>query len=193
MSRTLLALMVPEAEPLVGDLRARLDPAAALGLGAHITLVYPFLDSERITPAVADRLRTVAASRRPLAFQLDAVRMFPSTVWLAPSPATEIGSLAAALQLAFPERPRRDREFPEYVPHVSVAREVRRDRQAIAATLEERLHANGPLRCSVHHVHVMERAPDGWRTRLVVDLGGAPASSRAEREPGEGAVSRGTR
>ncbi|HEY4293008.1 2'-5' RNA ligase family protein [Luteibacter sp.] len=172
MSRTLLALMVPEAEPLVGDLRARLDPAAKLGLGAHITLVYPFLDSERITHAVADRLRTVAAARQPLAFHLDAVRMFPSTVWLAPSPAAAIGSLAAALQLAFPERPRRDREFPDYVPHVSVAREVRRDRGAIAATLEERLHASGPVPCMVRHVHVMERAPEGWQTRLVVELGG---------------------
>lgn len=174
MSRTLLALMVPEAEPLIGDLRARLDPAAKLGLGAHITLVYPFLDSERITPAVTDRLRTVAAARRPLAFRLDAVRMFPSTVWLAPSPAAAIGSLAAALQLAFPERPRRDREFPEYVPHVSVARDVRRDRDAIAAVVEERLHASGPVSCLARQVYVMERAVEGWTERLVVNLGGAP-------------------
>jgi 2'-5' RNA ligase len=173
MSRTLLALMVPEAEPLVGDLRARLDPAAKLGLGAHITLVYPFLDSERITPAVADRLRTVAAARQPLAFRLDAVRMFPSTVWLAPSPTAAIGLLAAALQLAFPERPRRDREFPDYVPHVSVARDVRRDREAIAGALEERLHANGPVACVARHVHVMERASEGWRTLLIAGLGGA--------------------
>ncbi|MGN6092682.1 MAG: 2'-5' RNA ligase family protein [Luteibacter jiangsuensis] len=177
MSRTLLALMVPEAEPLIGDLRARLDPAAPLGLASHITLVYPFLDSERITPAVEERLRTVAAARQPLAFHLDAVRMFPSTVWLAPSPSAGIAALAAALQLAFPERPRRDREFPEYIPHVSVARDVRRDREAIAAALGERLHANGPVACVAGQVHAMERAPDGWKTRLVVTLGGAPTDS----------------
>ncbi len=171
MSRTLLALMVSEAEPLVGDLRARLDPAAKKGLGAHITLVYPFLDSEHITPAIEERLRTVAAVRQPLSFHLDAVRMFPSTVWLAPSPVEAIASLAAALRLAFPESPRRDREFPDYVPHVSVARDVRRDRDAIAATVQERLHAHGPVSCVVRQVHAMERGPDGWKTRLIAELG----------------------
>lgn len=45
MSRTLLALMVPQAEPLVGEMRARLDPSARRGLGAHITLGYPWLAS----------------------------------------------------------------------------------------------------------------------------------------------------
>lgn len=112
MSRTLLALMVSEAEPLVGDLRARLDPAAKKGLGAHITLVYPFLDSEHITPAIEERLRTVAAVRQPLSFHLDAVRMFPSTVWLAPSPVEAIASLAAALRLAFPNRRAGTANFP---------------------------------------------------------------------------------
>lgn len=172
MSRTLLALMVPEAEPLVGDLRARLDPAAKKGLGAHITLVYPFLDGELVAPAVEERLHSVAAVRQPLSFQLDAVCLFPSTVWLAPSPVAAIASLATALRLAFPEAPRRDRDFPDYVPHVSVARNVRRDREGIAATLRERLHAHGPVPCVARRVHLLEREPEGWRTRLVVELGG---------------------
>src|ERR1700754_363460 len=172
MSRTLLALLVPEAEPVVGDLRDRLDPAAKLGLGAHITLVYPFLDSDAITPAAIARLREVALAHAAPAFELATVRTFPSTVWLEPSPSSAIVSLATALERAFPERPRHGREFPDFVPHVSVARNMRRDRDAVIATLEERLHSGRPVACLPRHVHVMQREPGAWRTRVAVPLGG---------------------
>jgi 2'-5' RNA ligase len=171
MSRTLLALMVPEAEPLVGDLRARLDPAAQRGLGAHITLVYPFVDSDNVDDVALERLRGVARAHAPPSFQLDSVRTFPSTVWLKPSPGDAIVALAAALEAAFPERPRDGRTFPDYVPHLSVARNVRGDRAIIVTTLEDRLHASGPIPCTCRHVHVMQRASGAWRNLVSVPLG----------------------
>jgi 2'-5' RNA ligase len=171
MSRTLLALMVPEAEPLVGDLRARLDPAAQRGLGAHITLVYPFVDSEAIDEAAIERLHEVARVHAPPSFRLDSVQAFPSTVWLKPSPGDAIVALAAALETAFPERPRDGRVFPDYVPHLSVARNVRGDRAVIVTTLEDRLHASGSIPCVCRHVHVMRRASDAWHSLVSVPLG----------------------
>lgn len=163
--------MVPEAEPLVGDLRARLDPAARRGLGAHITLVYPFVDSDAIDDVAIERLRDVARVHAPPSFHLDSVRTFPSTVWLKPSPGDAIAALAAALEAAFPERPRGGRVFPDYVPHLSVARNVRGDRAAIVTTLADRLHASGPIRCTCRHVHVMQRSSDAWRSFSSVPLG----------------------
>jgi 2'-5' RNA ligase len=170
MSRTLLALMVPEAERMVGDLRARLDPAARLGLGAHITLVYPFLDSGAIHPDTVERLRAIARAHAPPSFRLDAVGTFPSTVWLRPTPAEAIAELASALETAFPERPRNGREFPVYVPHLSVARNVRGDCAAVVATLENRMRSCGPIACTCRQVHVMERASGQWSTRLSIPL-----------------------
>jgi len=41
-----LVVLVPEAGALVGRLRQRYDPSAAVGMPAHITLNYPFLPSE---------------------------------------------------------------------------------------------------------------------------------------------------
>lgn len=171
MSRTLLALMVPEAEPMVGDLRARLDPAAQMGLGAHITLVYPFVDSGTIDEEAMERLRDVARAHASPSFYLDSVRTFPSTVWLGPSPGDAIVALAAALEAAFPERPRDGRAFPDYVPHLSVARNVRGDRAVIVTTLEDRLHASGPIPCVCRHLHVMQRASGAWRSLVSVPLG----------------------
>lgn len=164
MSRTLLALLVPDAEPLVGDLRMRLDPAARLGLGAHVTLLYPFHDTNDIDPLCLARLDTLVASHPPLRFRLAETGTFPSTVWLAPSPAEGMAALAAALEKAFPGRPQpqRGRASGHFVPHLSVARNVRRleERQAIEAVMRERLAR--PVECFCDRVHVMARTAGGW-------------------------------
>jgi 2'-5' RNA ligase len=171
MSRTLLALMVPEAESLVGDTRASLDPSARLGLGAHITLVYPWLDSTDVTDEALIRLRRTVARHAALSFELDRVDTFPSTVWLAPSPSEAIESLAASLEAAFQEKPRVGPDFERYVPHVSVARNVRKDRDNILAALHDRLHIHGPVECLCKDVHVMERDTAGWRVLASLPLG----------------------
>lgn len=163
--------MVPEAEPLVGDTRARLDPSARLGLGAHITLVYPWLDSADLTDEALGLLRGLVASHAVLSFRLDRVETFPSTVWLAPSPIEAIASLAASLEAAFPERPRIGPGFDRYVPHLSVARNVRKGRDNVAAALHDRLHIHGPVECLCKDVHVMERGAAGWRVFAGLPLG----------------------
>ena len=162
MTRTLLALLVPEAESLVGDMRARLDPSARLGLGAHITLVYPWLESADVTDESLGLLRGLVASHAALSFRLDRVDTFPSTVWLAPSPIESIVSLAASLDTAFPERPRIGADYERYVPHLSVARNVRKDRDDIVASLHDRLEIHGRVECLCKDVHVMERDTTGW-------------------------------
>ena len=43
-----LVILVPEAEPLVRPFRHRFDPSAALGVPAHITLLYPFIAPEQM-------------------------------------------------------------------------------------------------------------------------------------------------
>jgi len=174
MSRTLLALMVPEAEPRVGDMRARLDPSARLGLGAHITLVYPWLDSVDVSEDALSRLRRITSAHAAVSFQLDRVDTFPSTVWLGPTPVEAIAALASSLEAAFPERPRIGPDFERYTPHLSVARNVRNDRDNIVAALHDRLHIHGPVECLCKDVHVMERGAAGWRVLASSPLGSPP-------------------
>lgn len=164
MSRTLLALLVPEAEPLVADMRARLDPAAKLGLGAHVTLVYPFYDTGDLTSAHHDALRGVAARHPPLSFSLRRIGTFPSTVWLAPDPDAPMIALATALDRAFPGRPATGRSFQQFVPHLSVARNLRRgaDVDAVVGELRERIE-DREVSCRCAEVHIMARLEPGWR------------------------------
>jgi hypothetical protein len=51
-----LIIAVPEAGPLVKELRDRFDPSAAVGVTAHITILYPFRPPGEITPEVLHEL-----------------------------------------------------------------------------------------------------------------------------------------
>lgn len=53
---------VPQAEPVVGHLRARLDRAAGRGVPAHVTVLYPFLPPAQITGTVLARAAAAVAS-----------------------------------------------------------------------------------------------------------------------------------
>lgn len=163
MSRTLLALMVPEAEPVVGTFRDQFDPATKRGLGAHITLVYPFMDSEWLSAGHVARLRQVVAEQPAPMFTLREVRTFPSVVWLAPDPASLIVQLAAAIEAAFPDCPKGGGAFPEYVPHLTAARGVRAEKEAISNELNARLGDYGPVYCLCDEVTLLVSEGRRWR------------------------------
>ena len=64
-TETALVVLVPEAEAIVGRLRQRYDPSAAVGMPAHITINYPFLPGE---PAAREMCASV--SHRDVNFQI---------------------------------------------------------------------------------------------------------------------------
>ena len=49
MPQSALGVTVPEAEPWVKNLRERYDPTAAVGVPAHITVLFPFISPDLIT------------------------------------------------------------------------------------------------------------------------------------------------
>lgn len=163
MARTLLALLVPEAEPVVASFRDQYDPSARRGLGAHITLIYPFIDSELLSPQLLARLRDVVADIPAPMFRLADVRTFPSVVWLAPEPARPIVQIAAALERAFPDYPRGGGAFPEFVPHLSVARQVQQEKAAVINELQARLLDHGPVYCWCESVALLVSENRRWR------------------------------
>ena len=127
-----------------------------------------------MTEGVLDRLRGVAGRHETFAFELADVGTFPSTVWLGPTPADAIARLVIDLQASFPDRPGASPVFDRFVPHVSVARNVRRDHDAIAATCRARLLSRGAIACRAREIHVMERSDEGWRTLASAPLAGLP-------------------
>ena len=73
--------------PELEELRQRHDPMAPLGVPAHVTLLYPFLPSAELTPAVRRRIARLTRDVRPFDVGFERTGRFPGVVWLAPEPA----------------------------------------------------------------------------------------------------------
>jgi len=115
------AVMVPVTglDHLIGGWRDRHDPSAAVGVPAHVTLLYPFVPGADIGRAVPV-LRTVFADVRAGQFNLGHVGVFPWVTWLAPEPVELFRDLTRRLIDRFPACRPYDGAFGVPTPHATV-------------------------------------------------------------------------
>lgn len=116
-----LVLLVPEAETLVKGFRERHDPAAADGMPAHITVLYPFMAPKDIREEVLDELGDTFSHHKQFRLQLSEVKRWPSVLYLAPTPETPLRALTQAVVERYPSYPPYEGEFDDVTPHLTVA------------------------------------------------------------------------
>ena len=165
--QTALIVPIAAAEPVVAEHRQRLDPAAAWGVPAHVTVLFPFLPPARLTDSVLDRLDLALRSVPAFDCVLGRTRWFGDDVlWLAPDPDDSFRRLTAAVWLAFPECPPYQGAHPEPVPHLTIG--DRRGGASVDAlrSAQTAVSPELPILAAVHAVLLMEgtEAPDSWRT-----------------------------
>jgi 2'-5' RNA ligase len=119
--RTALIVPVPEAEPLVGEWRAKHDWSAQHGVPAHITLLFPFMPVDKVDEQVLDDLRNLFASQPAFTYRLPRVARFPDVAWLAPEPAKAFNDLTELIAARYPEYPPYEGIHDEVIPHLTVA------------------------------------------------------------------------
>jgi len=101
--RTALIVEVPEAEPAVGELRLQHDSSAALGVPAHITILFPFADAAAVDEG---GLADLFSRFRAFDFKLDRVERFDDgIVWLHPEPSLRFVDLTSAVAERWPDHP----------------------------------------------------------------------------------------
>jgi 2'-5' RNA ligase len=157
--RTALIVPVPEAEPFVAGLRLRHDPMAALGVPAHVTVLFPFAPPDDVDE---EGVAALAAAHGAFAFELAAVRRFGDEVtYLAPEPAAPFSALTDAVVGRWPAYPPYEGVHDEVIPHLTVGLGV--------VDVDVRL----PIRCDARELDLLEEAADGsWSTRRRYPLGG---------------------
>lgn len=157
MPRTALIVAVPEAEAAVGALRLAHDSSAALGVPAHLTILFPFVDGAHLDePAVAE----VVAAFPVFDFELDSVERFVNgIVWLHPEPSAPFAALTNAVWRRFPDHPPYGGIHEVVTPHLTVSEEP--------IDVEIAL----PIRATAREVTLIEEAADGrWAVRRVFPL-----------------------
>jgi hypothetical protein len=118
---TALIVEVPEAEPLVGTWRSRLDRNADFGVPAHVTVLYPFAHPDAIDQVMLDRLRSTFAPFPAFDVVFDRTSWFGEEVlWLAPADDQRLRQLTAAAMSTFPQYPPYGGAIADPTPHLTI-------------------------------------------------------------------------
>ena len=166
-----LIIAVPEAEPLVKVLRDRFDSSAAVGIAAHITLLYPFMPPNEITSTVLTELHTLFAQFAAFEFTLPELRRFPGVLYLAPSPAEPFKTLTQAIIERYPDYPLYGGAFTEVTPHLTIA--VVDEAAQLDAIEREFLNRHGaqlPVKAKANEVLLLDSTSGRWEVRQTLEL-----------------------
>jgi 2'-5' RNA ligase len=159
MPESALVVEVPEAEPLVSDWRAKHDWSAQRGVPAHITLLYPFVPTERLDEDLLDELRRLFASQAAFSFRLTRVARFPEVAWLAPEPAEPFKALTELIVANYPDYPPYEGIHDEVISHLTVAEGGVELQDEVEAALTPHL----PIEAEVDGVELLaEDANERW-------------------------------
>lgn len=175
---TALVVAVPEAEPVVGELRRSLDSSAPFGVPAHVTVLFPFLPAAAVDDAVLDALREVVGSCATFDATFAGCGRFPGVLYLVPEPAASWHELLGAVGRRFLETPPYGGAFADVVPHLTVA-----DGQApeVLDAAEVAVVGGLPVRTEVREVQLLVFDDGRWRPRASFPLGTArPGRDTAE-------------
>ena len=161
-----ILVVIPEAEPVVGALRAEHDRSAARGVPAHVTLLYPFMPPDAIDERTRRTIAEVVAGEPAFACAFSVSdRLTDGMVALGPLPVAPFTRLIDALSRAFPAFPPYGGEFDEAIPHLTVADDGE-------LPLPPEVLARIPFEARVEHATLMVEGDDGrWTVRERFSLG----------------------
>jgi 2'-5' RNA ligase len=166
--QTAVVAPVPSAEPVVSAWRERFDSSAALGMPAHITVLYPFLGEQRLGDGALHALRDLCAESPTLDVEFARTGRFADVLYLAPEPASGLQKLTAALAERWPETPPYEGRFEEVVPHLTVAQSADED---VLAEAEDAVMGSLPLRAWLVEARLYVFDGDRWQQRARLPFG----------------------
>lgn len=173
-TETGIIVPVPVAEPVVGRYRRTMDHSAAWGVPAHVTVLYPFVEPNRIDKEVLAEIGAAIAEVRAFSCTFAQVEWFGEEVcWLAPEPDRSFRELTRAVWRRFPDCPPYRGLHPDSTPHLTIGSSdvVSREllRQAAAG-----VRAGLPITATVDHACLLagSDAPGSWRTVAEFALSG---------------------
>jgi 2'-5' RNA ligase len=134
------------------------------GAPLHVTVMYPFLSTRRISAKDEEAIAELASGINPFTFSLASLGRFRGVTYLAPDPAAPFVRMTELIQRRWPSCVPYGGIYDEIVPHVTVALG---DPVADTVSLEQRL----PITMQAEELWLMKQTPHGWQTRSRFALG----------------------
>jgi 2'-5' RNA ligase len=170
VSETAIVIPVAEAD---SALQRRYMAAGSEDMPAHITLLYPFTDTELLAVGHVEEVWGALERFAPFDVEFTEIRRFESdpekVLWLAPRPSEPFVAITESLATAFPEHKPYGGKFDEVIPHLTVA--VSSDSRLLGE-IEGKVAPELPIEARVAQVAIYEHLGRGWRLRSSFDLSG---------------------
>jgi 2'-5' RNA ligase len=156
----------------ISRLRRRWDRAARAGAQPHVTVLYPFLPTSRLTAEVRATLVEIAAGVAPFDVTFADVRRFEDgVVWIEPAPSAAFRALTDAVVARWPDHPPYGGLFDEVIPHLTVV-EMDGDGPPLEA-IEAQVAAALPFGARAERLELWRQDAGGqWRPHWRLRLGG---------------------
>lgn len=166
-----VVVLFPTVDVVVSRYRSRLDSGAVLGVPAHVTVLYPFMPPELLSPAVLAELRDLIGQFLPFDTTFDQLGWFDSgLLYLRPTPDVPFRALTAAVAARWPDWPPYGGVHGVPTPHLTIGdigtrAEHERAAEAIAPEL--------PIvaRSSTVHLYTGSPAAHSWAAHTAIELG----------------------
>ena len=164
-SAVVVRLPIP---PALEHIRRRHDPVAGVGIPAHVTILYPFVDRTSSTAgSVASSPRSPHGTS-PSRSVSSGSGCGPGVAYLAPEPARPFARLIEDLVGAFPDHPPYGGAFDEVIPHLTITESADAPLEEIAAAAAGSLPFERPVtRLDV----LVENGIGRWHSRWRIPLG----------------------
>ena len=165
-SAVIVRVMLPDA---LDRLRKRCVGDAALGVPAHVTLLYPFVDPADLSAETRRTIESIARGHPSFACVLSGPFQWPDTVYAAVDPAERLLAIHRELAASFPDFPIYGRPGFELVPHVTIAEGPYADDHSVLGDVS---WSELPVDRPVTELEVIAEGPDQrWRTVWTLPLG----------------------
>lgn len=157
-----MLIPVPAATTLRRECTKLLGDVTSEDVPAHITILYPFLPIERLTPDVITALAEIISTQSVLTVRMTAFERFPRLLYLNPEPNEWVNRLIAGVAARWPETPPYEGAY-DPIPHITLAAGVD---EASMATLERRLSGHLPLTATLDEAWLVIHDGVDWRRHV---------------------------
>lgn len=164
-SGTALLVPLPEIGPLI---EPWYDRRPQDGVGAHVTVLVPFLPAEQVDEEVIERLAALFRGFEAFDVRFARTGRFPQVLYLRPEPEQAFQALTDAVCRLWPDFPPYQGKYKDLTPHLSVLSDAGEDDYDRA---EVELEALLPFEARAVAVDLLEFDDDRWGLLRRLPLG----------------------
>ena len=167
-----LVVLIPEVENLVKSFRDQYDPSAAVGIPAHVTILYPFKSPDELSADVIATLHDLFSKQPCFNVTFKGVRAFTDTLYLFPVPADPFRQLTEIIAGRYPESQPYGGAFSEIVPHLTVAHSSdSKTLDKVANQFRKVAQSELPIQARVTNVSLIDNKKGYWKVQNQFSLG----------------------